>query len=214
VFSTQAAYDTIIRNEVYVGISEPNFSTTLIRLTKATLTIVICCVKIQNDCCKSFEIRQGLRQGDVLSKLLFNVVLEVIVRRANLHTAGTIYNKETQLLAYADDIDIVGRSQSAVRNAYLALEEEAAKEGLKINEQKTKYMIAARNDTTCRDVGQSVAIGDKHFEVVKAFVYLGSLITPMNDVNGSEVKSCNSPRVATCPLGILFLSLNWFIDSF
>jgi hypothetical protein len=28
------------------------------------------------------------------------------------------------------------------------LEEEAAKVGLKINEQKTKYMIAARNDTT------------------------------------------------------------------
>jgi hypothetical protein len=31
-------------------------------------------------------------------------------------------------------------------NAYLALEREAAKVGLKINEQKTKYMIAARND--------------------------------------------------------------------
>jgi hypothetical protein len=40
------------------------------------------------------------------------------------------------------------------------LEGEAAKVGLKINEQKTKYMIAARNDTTIRDVGQSVAIGD------------------------------------------------------
>jgi hypothetical protein len=110
-------------------------------------------------------------------------VLEVIVRRANLQTTGTIYNKETQLLAYAGDIDIVGRSQSAVRNAYLALEGEAAKVGLKINEQKTKYMIAARNDTTIRDEGQSVAIGDKHFEVVKEFVYLGSLMTPTNDAS-------------------------------
>jgi hypothetical protein len=63
------------------------------------------------------------------------------------------------------------------------LEEEAAKEGLRINEQKTKYMVAARNDTTIRDVGQSVAIGDKHFEVVKEFVYLGSLMTPTNDVS-------------------------------
>jgi hypothetical protein len=40
-----------------------------------------------------------------------------------------------------------------------------------------------RNDTTIRDVGQSVAIGDKHFEVVKEFVYLGSLLTPTNDVS-------------------------------
>jgi hypothetical protein len=97
--------------------------------------------------------------------LLFNVVLEVIVRRANLQTTSTIYKKETQLLAYADDIDIVGRSQSAVRNAYLALEGELAKVG------------------TIRDVGQSVAIGDKHFEVLKEFVYLGSLMTPTNDVS-------------------------------
>jgi hypothetical protein len=163
--------------------SELNFPTKVIRLTKATLTIVACCVKIQNDCSESFETRQGLRQGDVLSTLLFNVVLEVIVRRANLQTTGTIYNKETQILAYADDIDIVGRSQSAVRDAYLALEREAAKVGLKINEQKTKYMNAVQNDRTIRDVGQSVAIGDQHFEVVKEFVYLGSLRTPTNDVN-------------------------------
>jgi hypothetical protein len=105
----------------------------------------MCCVKKQNDRSESFETRQGLIQGDVLSTLLFNVVLEVIVRRANLQTTSTIYNKETLLLAYADDIDVVGRSQSAVRNAYLALEGEAAKV---VNEQKTKYMIAARNDMT------------------------------------------------------------------
>jgi predicted rRNA methylase YqxC with S4 and FtsJ domains len=149
----KAAYDTIIRNEVYVGMSELNFPTKLIRLTKATLTIVTCCVKIQNDCSESFETRQGLRQGDVLYTLLFNVVLKVIVRRANLQTNGTMFNKETQLLAYADDIDIVGKSQSAVRKAFLALEGEAAKVELKINEQKTKYMIAAQNDRTIRDVG-------------------------------------------------------------
>jgi hypothetical protein len=86
--------------------SELNFPTKLIRLTKVTLTIVTCCVKIQNHCSESFETRQRLRQGDVASSLLFNVVLEVIVRRANLQTNGTIYNKETQVLAYADDIDI------------------------------------------------------------------------------------------------------------
>jgi hypothetical protein len=52
------------------------------------------------------------------------------------------------------------------------LEREAAKVGLKIIEQKAKYLIAARNDRMIRDVEQSVVIGDKHFEVVKEFVYL------------------------------------------
>jgi hypothetical protein len=44
-------------------------------------------------------------------------------------------------------------------------------------------MIAAWNERTIRDVGQSVAIGDKQFEVVKEIVYLGSLMTPTNDVS-------------------------------
>jgi hypothetical protein len=57
----------------------------------------------------------------------------------------------------------------------LPLEREANKVGLKINESKTKYMIAAGNERTIRDIGQSVAFGDKTFEVVKEFVYLGSL---------------------------------------
>jgi hypothetical protein len=48
-------------------------------------------------------------------------------KRATSKTTYTIYKKETQLLAYADDIDIVGRSQSAVRDTYLVLEKEAAK---------------------------------------------------------------------------------------
>jgi agmatine/peptidylarginine deiminase len=74
-------------------------------------------------------------------------------------------------------------TQSAVRDAYLALKIGAAKVELKINKQKTKYMMVTRNDTTIRDVGPSLAIGDKHFEVVKEFVYLGSLMTPTNDVS-------------------------------
>jgi hypothetical protein len=57
--------------------SELNFPTKLIRLIKATLTVVPCRVKIQSDCSESFEIRQGLRRGDVLSTLFFNVMLEV-----------------------------------------------------------------------------------------------------------------------------------------
>jgi hypothetical protein len=154
--------------------SELYFPTKLIRLIKTTLTIVMCCVKIQNDCSESYETRHGLRKGDVLSTLLFNVVLEVIVRRANIQTPGTIYNKETKLLAYADDIDIVGRSQSAIRYACLVLEKEVANVGLKINGQKTKYMIATRNDRVIHDV--------------KKILYLGSLMTQTNDDVSLEIQ--------------------------
>jgi cytochrome c551/c552 len=119
-----------------------------------------------------------LRQGDVLSTLLFNVVLETT---AKLQMTDTIFNNQTQLLAYADDSDIVGRSLEAVHDAYLVLGAEAAKVGLKNNKQETKYIIAAGNRTIL-DAGQTVAFGDKKFEVVNEFVYLGALMTPKNDV--------------------------------
>jgi hypothetical protein len=93
-------------------------------------------VKIQNDCSEYFETRQGPRQGDVLSTLLFNVVLEIIVRRAKLQTNGTIFNRQTQTpMTSTSSVD--GRSQAVVQDAYLALEREANKVGLKINESKT-----------------------------------------------------------------------------
>jgi hypothetical protein len=80
--------------------------------------------------------------------LVFEIVHEAIVRRVKLQTTVTIFSKQTQLLAYAYDIDIVGRSLEAVRDAYLALEEVAAKVRLKIDEQETKYIFAAGNKTT------------------------------------------------------------------
>jgi hypothetical protein len=46
-----------------------------------------------------------------------------------------------------------------------------------------KNKIYDCGDRTICDVGQSVEIGDKHFEVVKEFVYLGSLLTPTNDMS-------------------------------
>jgi hypothetical protein len=92
-------------------------------------------------------------------------------RRGRLQTTGTVFKKQTQLLlAYADDSDIVGRNLEAVRDAYLALEAETAKIWLKINEQETKYMIAAGNRTIL-DTRQTVAFGDKNFKVVNEFVH-------------------------------------------
>jgi hypothetical protein len=149
------------------------------------LTTVNCCVKIYNDRSDPYEMRKGQRCFSM------SYYRSNIVRRTKLQTTGTIFNKQTQLFAYADDISIVGRSLEAVRDAYLALEAEAAKVGLKINEQKTKYMIAAGNRTIL-DAWKTVAFCDKNFEGVNEFVYLGALVTPENDV-GLEIQ----PRIQT-----------------
>jgi hypothetical protein len=103
----KAAYTTITRNEIYGIMAEVDFPAKLIRITQAKLTTVRCCIKIQNDCLDSFKT------------LFFNFVLEAIVRRAKLQTTGTIFNKQTQFITFADDIDIVARSLEVTRDAYL-----------------------------------------------------------------------------------------------
>jgi hypothetical protein len=81
--------------------SKLNFPTKLICLTKATLTIVTYCVKIQNECSESFETRQGLRQGDVLSTLLFNVKTLILpVLLYGTETWVLTKRKENQLLVF------------------------------------------------------------------------------------------------------------------
>ena len=43
-----------------------------------------------------------------------------MIRDAKLETEGTIYSKSIRILAYADDIDIVGRTINSVKEAFLA----------------------------------------------------------------------------------------------
>jgi hypothetical protein len=132
---------------------------------------------------RPFEAWKRFRQVDVLSTLFFNVVLEAIVRRAKLKTTATIFNKQTQLLAYTDDCWLEFKN----RPRCLPIEAEAAKIGIEINKQYTKYMIAAENRTIL-DAEQTVAFGEKNFEVVNKFVYLGALVTPKNDVGFQKSK--------------------------
>lgn len=55
----------------------------------------------------------------------------------------TIFHKSTQILAYADDVDIVGRPFNKMETAFLYLGVRVAeKVGLKVNEIKTKSMRA------------------------------------------------------------------------
>jgi hypothetical protein len=82
-------------------------------------------------------VRNGLRQGDALAFLLFNIALEKVIREAGVQTRGTIFYKSVQILAYADDVDIVGRSLCAMEEAFLAIESAGRKMGLVINETKT-----------------------------------------------------------------------------
>jgi hypothetical protein len=106
------------------------------------------------------------------------LALEKAIRASGLTTRGTIYQKTLQTLAFADDIALVGRSRKFVAEAFKSLETEAGKLGLKINEDKTKFMEISHNTSN----PQAFIVNNYTFETVSQFKYLGTIITTNNDL--------------------------------
>ena len=179
----KAAYDTIDRSELWKIMDENGFPGKLTRLIKATMDGNKCCVRISGGLSSSFESRRGLRQGDGISCLLFNIALEGVMRRAGINMRGTIFSRSSQIICFADDVDIIGKTREAVANLYTRLKREAGKIGLEINTSKTKYMLAYATDSARDELGRAVTIDGDEFEVVDEFVYLGSMVTKDNDTS-------------------------------
>ncbi|PSN43351.1 hypothetical protein C0J52_15555 [Blattella germanica] len=181
----RSAYDSIDRNNLYAAMEDLEIPKKLITLVKVTMENTQSKIKIQNKLSNPVTIKNGVRQGDSLSCLLFNIALEKVIRDAGINTRGTIFYKSVQILAYADDIDIIARTPRAMREAFVSFEKAARKMNLQINEGKTKYMPVTKKAPPGEPA--FLEIGSYKFEIVCRFTYLGSEVNSRNNVS-SEIQ--------------------------
>ena len=114
-----------------------------------------------------FPIRNGLKQGDVLSPLLFNFALEYAIRRVQIIQEGLKLNGTHQLQTYADDVIILGGSINSLKENAEALVAATRETGLELSTEKTKYMVMSRDQNAGQN--HSVRIDNSTFERVEDF---------------------------------------------
>ena len=172
------AYDSIIRDELYTAMNQLGIPKRLILLCQMTLADTKSAVRMGTNASQPFTTTKGFRQGDALSCDLFNICLEIIVRRADTRASNNIFTRSTQLLGYADDIDIVSRNVEDMKNSYINISSAAKTMGLIVNVEKTKYLKSSRDNQPFNNI----TIGGDEFEAVNDFTYLGSSINTENDI--------------------------------
>jgi hypothetical protein len=128
------------REELYNILIELRVPMKLVRLIKMCLKETYSKVCIGKHLYNSFPIQNCLKQGDALSPLLLNFGFEHAFRKVQENQVGLNLNGTHQLLAYADNANLLGDNRDTIKKNTETSIDDSKEVGLEINAEKEVYV--------------------------------------------------------------------------
>ena len=121
---------------------------------------------------KPIFVQTGVRQGCILSPIMFLIVIDAVMRNVNRDRHGIQWGLVDKLedLDFADDL-CLSETHGDMQTKFEDLINEAEKTRLIINVKKTKALRINTNKT------EPFSLRSESIEDVDSFVYLGSMVT-------------------------------------
>ena len=138
VIAEVSSIDSVDREQMYQIMKHYGLPQKVINIIRNSYDGFKCRVKAEGEKGRLFDVRTGVRQGDVWSPILFGLVINYIL--ANSVHGGLDIGRLVADLDFADDVALVGVSDSEVQENLHRIEALAEAAGLKINVAKTKNM--------------------------------------------------------------------------
>jgi hypothetical protein len=170
----QVAFDSLDRECIWIALKNRGLPDKIINIIRQLYNEFQCCVMHDGQLTEPFITVSGVRQGCILSPLLFLVVLDEVLMNSLDVVKGGISWKLTETLEdldYADDIVLLSHKRENLQKMLDSLVFESEKVGLKVNVEKTKDVRLKTNSNV------PFKINGEDIVSVFDFCYLGSNVS-------------------------------------
>ena len=187
------AFDTISREKLFEKLLKHGINGNFYNVIKNIYFNDETRIKVGDHLSDVIYPNQGVRQGCILSPLLFNIYLSDLPSMLETGKTGPKINGKTfNSIIWADDLIMFSESEEGLNDLLKELSAYTEENNMSVNIDKTKAMIFNK---TGRFMKRNFVYKNSKIETVKEYKYLGFLLVPSGCVShGLNDLKCRSSR--------------------